>query len=116
LFCGWITDALEGSESPGRRPRFSCRFPVDHDFATSLPLGGKIDTTSAILIQATICEGNTIARHGGQGHPRVADSEFAVPAINAPPLSLRGGLVPAEVVAPDHPINVVTASECAAPF
>jgi hypothetical protein len=63
-------------------------------------LGRKIETTSAPLIEAMICGGDTISRLGGQGRPGVASGAFAVLAIDAPPVNLRGGMVPAEVVAP----------------
>src|SRR5262245_47789870 len=62
------------------------------------------------------CEGDTNFHLGGHGRPGVASGESAVPATDALPLNLWGGLVPAEGCAPDHPINEETASECTAPL
>ena len=98
--------------APGSR----AAFPGDHRVATTSTPGRKIDTTSATLIKVMICEGDTISRLGGHGRPGVASGEFDVLAIDAPPLNPRGGMVPAEVVAPDHPINEATALECVAPL
>ena len=78
--------------------------------------GRKIDTTSATLINAMICGGDTISRLDGHGRPGAASGEFAVLAIDAPPLNMRGGMVPAEVVAPDHPITEAMPLECVAPL
>jgi hypothetical protein len=109
-------DASERSWILGHSPRFSCRFPGDHRFATSPPSGWKIDTTSATLIMAKVCECDTISRLGGYGRPGVASGEFVALAIDAPLSTLRGGRVPAEVVAPDYPINGETALKCVVPL
>ena len=111
-----ITPLLREIQETGPWPRFSRRFPGDHGVATTPTPGRTIETTSAPLIEAMICEGDTISRLGGDGRPGVASGEFAVLAIDAPPLNMRGGMVPAEVVAPEHPINEATALECVAPL
>ena len=48
--------------------------------------------------------------------PGVASGEIPVLEIDAPPLNMRGGLVPAQVGGPDYPINVAMASGCVAPL
>jgi hypothetical protein len=69
--------------APGSRAAFPC----DHRVATMPTPGRKIDATSATLIKAMICGGDTISRLGGHGRRGIASGEFAVLAIDAPLLN-----------------------------
>ena len=66
-------------EDRGTAPHSRAAFPGERGVATTPTVDWKLDTASATLLDAFICEGDTIARPGGQGRPGVARGEFAGP-------------------------------------